>query len=164
MQAAIPACSKIHFSLWRSVMSGSGKKFLAVFAFSLVAATAVIAAPCQTLPPSFVSPSATVSVVGKQALSNDAPSSAVVDVCLPLLKPASQPDPRIITEEPVRPLAGQAAALGLIFGVQFALGPRETTRDSLTTTGIAKADLSGNRALAIADYRRCRSEQLLTSL
>jgi hypothetical protein len=143
-------------------MSGSGKKFFVIFAACALAATAVLAAPLSASP--FLSPSAAVNVVGNQVPDQTAPSSAVADVCLPLLKTAAQPDTRNIITQDVRPDAGQAAALGLIFGVRYALGPKEATRPGPALKGTANADLSGDRALAIAEYRRCRSEQLLTSL
>jgi len=142
-------------------MSRSGKRFFVTFAACVLAASAVLAAPLQA--PPFLSPSAAVNVVGKQVPDQSAPSSAVVDVCLPLLK-AAQPDTRNIITQDVRPAAGQAAALGLIFGVRYAIGPKEATKRAPAHQGIANSDLSGDRALAVADYRRCRSEQLLTPL
>lgn len=54
------------------------------------------------------------------------------------------------------PHAGKAAALGLIFGIQYASGPLEQTsaRDRVVATQNSKAQ-------AIAQYRKCRSEQIL---
>ena len=142
-------------------MSGFGKKFFVTFAATLLAATAVVAAPIQSA--QFLSPSAAVNAVGTRVPDLPAPSSVVADVCLPLLK-ATQSDPRDIVTQDVRPDAGQAAALGLIFGVRYALGPKETTRARPASKGMENGDLSGDRALAVAEYRRCRSEQLLTTL
>ena len=67
-----------------------------------------------------------------------------------------------------RRAAGKAAALGLVFGVRFALGPKEVrpagSQDRAQFGFWQPRHGSGAEALAIADYRRCRNEQALKAI
>ena len=67
-----------------------------------------------------------------------------------------------------RRAAGQAAAISLVFGVRFALGPKEVRRsksDKSVQFEVWKAeDHSGAQALAVADYRRCKNREALQAI
>jgi len=60
----------------------------------------------------------------------------------------------------------QAAALGLVLGVRFALGPKEVIRSNRSRVEIRQpfSTTEDTYALAIADYRRCKNEQALRAL
>lgn len=104
---------------------------------------------------------------GVSAFSTSLPDTA--DSCLPLLN-AVQIDPSISAMDGDRHSAGQAAALGLMFGLRIALGPKELTRtgrpqrNAVTAGFWSPSDGNGAKALAIAEYRRCRNEQVLQAL
>lgn len=89
-----------------------------------------------------------------------ASNSVVADACLALLtadKAASQKQAAISS---VPPVAGQAAALSLLLGVRYALGPVE--KPGAAKTGqTPTVHVDGQRAAAIAQYRRCRNDQNL---
>jgi hypothetical protein len=58
-----------------------------------------------------------------------------------------------------------AAALGLIFGVHFALGPKQGREDAARPQFDVWAPSGGDsKALAIAEYSRCRREAALRAL
>lgn len=67
-----------------------------------------------------------------------------------------------------RRAAGQAAAIGLVFGVRFALGPKEVRRkksDRSVQFEVWKSeDQSGVQALAVSDYRRCKNREALQAI
>ena len=90
------------------------------------------------------------------------------DSCLSLLKSVRY----VTSSSPMdrdRHSAGKAAALGVIFGVRFALGPKEAARsggrDKAVRFDVWQARQSGNRqAMAVADYRRCKNEEALKAI
>lgn len=96
------------------------------------------------------------------------------DVCLPLLskvRPVNHHD----AMDRSRHSAGKAAALGLIFGVRYALAPTEGSQmtNVQTLNGLYKEasvskndadEVSDRSALAVAAYRQCQKEQALQKL
>ena len=77
------------------------------------------------------------------------------DACRVLLNPSPASSGPALRE---REIAVPAAILGLIVGARYATGPRETW---------ARADAvlaAPEKAQAVAAYRRCRAEALLTEL
>lgn len=101
-------------------------------------------------------------VTGPSMPGTAASNIVVADACLSLLQGAKQASQKQATT-PVQPVAGQAAALSLIFGVRYALGPVETPRAAVTEQTPA-VHVDGQRAAAIAQYRRCRNDQSLATL
>lgn len=75
------------------------------------------------------------------------------DSCLYILRHAQERNRLSAYERYDRQSAGSVAAIGLVFGVRFALGPTE-----------ARYGTGSMQALAIADYRACRNEQALRTL
>lgn len=65
-----------------------------------------------------------------------------------------------------RRAAGKATALGLVFGLRIALGPKQVTGKTHrpVETGIWAFDKHGSTALAVADYRKCKNEKALKAL
>jgi len=102
-------------------------------------------------------------------LSVPAPVPANDDSCQPLLKAVRNYTPPPSATDRDRRNAGSAAALGLVFGLRFALGPTETSR-SRRPTSAARLDVWQPRddgsiqAMAVADYRRCKNDQALKAL
>ena len=88
------------------------------------------------------------------------------DSCLYILRNAQE------RERYFRQSAGSAAAVGLVFGVRFALGPSEVNKSRRRAPAEAAAfrvweprESTGSaQALAIADYRACRNELTLRAL
>ena len=93
------------------------------------------------------------------------PSSPVqVDTCLPLLSSAH---PQVSNR--TQRSAGKAAALGLVFGVRFALSPpkKAASREKGMRIGLwqPQSVLEGNRsALAVSAYRECQKDKALQAL
>ncbi len=90
---------------------------------------------------------------------------SVADSCLPLLK-VRHTSP-VSTTDGIQRSAGQAAALGFVFGIRIALGPREQTGPAHVSIGPElwqSSDDGSNSALAVAEYRRCKNEQMLGKL
>jgi hypothetical protein len=96
-------------------------------------------------------------------------SLSVTDKCLPLLKSVRPPiSPDNVTDKTQRP-AGKLAALGLVFGIRFALGPVEAPQNakrSAHTPALVdfrqpSGDINGRNALATAAYRHCRKTEAL---
>lgn len=106
---------------------------------------------------------------GAMPLVTTSPSPTVADSCLPLLKSIRHISPNSATDWNQRS-AGKAAALGLVFGVRFALGPVEKPNSTNRTK--ARFDVwqpegsyAGNRhALAVSAYRQCQKEKALNAL
>lgn len=102
-------------------------------------------------------------------ISSPTPVPANDDSCLPLLKSVRQYAPPPSATDWDQRTAGKAAALGLIFGVRFALGPKELAKSRRTEKPV-RFDIwqprdSGNaQAMAVADYRRCKNEQALKAI
>ena len=92
------------------------------------------------------------------------------DACLFILQPVAGQSAAEAREWKRRHEAGSAAAIGLVFGVRYAVGPAEVTslrdyRQPASFRAWDSRDQSQNaRALAIADYRACRNEQTLQVL
>lgn len=94
------------------------------------------------------------------------------DACLYILRHAQEREGFSERERYYRPDAGSAAAVGLVFGVRFALGPSELNksrrRAPVQTAALRvwepRESAGGARALAIADYRACRNERALRAL
>lgn len=92
-------------------------------------------------------------------------SPGIVDGCLPLLKSIREPHASTAMN-PNQRSAGQAAALGLVFGFRFALEPTRKSKSPKPRLDVWEhhGEIAGNRhALAIADYRRCQKEKALKS-
>ncbi len=99
------------------------------------------------------------------------PRAAISDEkCLSLLKTVHY-DNSSSAMDRGRHSAGKATALGLVFGVRFALGPKEVMKNTRSGDAVKfelwearNTDTNAAQALAIADYRRCKNEQTLRSL
>ncbi len=100
-------------------------------------------------------------------ITSPTPTQAKNDSCLPLLKSVRQASPSAMDRN--RSTTGKAAALGVIFGVRFALGPKEVMKSSRRDKAV-RFDLwqaregNGAQAMAIADYRRCKNEEALKAI
>ncbi|HBR68939.1 MAG TPA: hypothetical protein DEA55_06145 [Rhodospirillaceae bacterium] len=110
-----------------------------------------------------------VETAERSALVSDFPSSAMADSCLPLLKSIHETTSVSAMDRNQRS-AGKAAALGVVFGVRFALGPKEVAKPrhgqvrlDLWQTASSISD-NNRHALAISDYRACRKEKALNAL
>lgn len=99
--------------------------------------------------------------------------STPVDSCLYILKSARERHELSYGERQHRQYAGSAAAVGLVFGVRFALGPSEVNKNRKRVRPVAafqvweandSSSSGGGQALAIAEYRSCRNEQALRAL
>lgn len=107
-------------------------------------------------------------VSGDAPGTSQLPSPSMDDSCLPLLKSVHHTSPQSAMDRTQR-TAGTAAALGVVFGVRFALGPKETAKSGRNNARLTiwqpTSGLAGDRhALAVADYRECRKEQALKAL
>ena len=92
-------------------------------------------------------------------------SSDMVDKCLPLLKSIRHASAPSAMDRNQR-TAGQAAALGLVFGFRFALEPSPKSKSPKPRLDVWQhhSGIAGDRhALAIAEYRRCQKENALNS-
>lgn len=100
--------------------------------------------------------------------SSPAPVKASEDSCLPLLKSARAFGPAPSAMDRDWRSAKKAAALGVVFGIRFALGPKEVTHSksrSRVKVGVWQPeDYNGAHALAVADYRRCKNDQALKAI
>ena len=101
-----------------------------------------------------------------------APSDPSGDSCLYILRAARDRSEVTSRHNEYRQAAGSAAAIGLVFGVRFALGPSEVTKvrsrraQPVAAFGVwePRESTNGGQALAIADYRACRNENALRAL
>ena len=100
------------------------------------------------------------------------PSSTVTDSCLPLLKSIQKTSSQSVTDRNQRS-AGKAAALGLIFGVRYALAPVSAQKvdssessqgdfDAWYDDGSSVVDDS-NAVYAVKAYRSCQKKQALNA-
>lgn len=105
------------------------------------------------------------------------PSSAVTDSCIPLLKSFQKTSSKSVIDRNQRS-AGKVAALGLIFGVRYALTPPSSA--SAYKTKSSESNSNGNfdvwhrdgssvsednrSALAVSAYRACQKKQALSAL
>ncbi|MCB9990187.1 MAG: hypothetical protein H6867_02260 [Rhodospirillales bacterium] len=90
------------------------------------------------------------------------------DTCLSLLKSVRYTaSPSAMDRD--RHVAGKAAALGVVFGVRFALGPKEVARSGGHNKAV-RFDLwearesNSRQAMAVAEYRRCKNEEALKAI
>ena len=89
------------------------------------------------------------------------------DPCLPLLQTVRQETPVSTSLGRNEDNARKAAALGLVFGLKYAVGPKEIAKSKRLNkpTKIEQHhDTNGVRALAVADYRRCKNENALKEI
>lgn len=92
-------------------------------------------------------------------------SPDMADGCLPLLKSIRHTSATSAMDRNQRS-AGKAAALGLVFGIRFALEPTQKAKPSQPRLDVwhhENATAGDRHALAIADYRRCQKEKALNS-
>ncbi len=85
------------------------------------------------------------------------------DACLPLLNNHASAGSAMDRNQRT---AGKAAAVGLVFGIRFALQPSREITPSKPSLDVWAQDggIQGDRsALAIADYRRCQKDKALKS-
>lgn len=100
-----------------------------------------------------------------QDFSTSSSSPAIVDGCLPLLKSIRHTSASSAMDWNQRS-AGKAAALGLVFGIRFALEPSPKSKSPKSRLDVwqpQNAIAGDQRALAIADYRKCQKEKALNS-
>jgi len=91
------------------------------------------------------------------------------DSCAPLLKSVRNFTPPPSATDRDRQHAGQAAAIGLVFGLRIALGPKETARSGRKDSSVRldvwqPRDDNSMQAMAVSDYRRCKNDQALKAL
>lgn len=105
---------------------------------------------------------------GSVSVSLRTPVSRNNDVCLAQLQTAREQADRQNAVYVVQQDAGHAAALSLMLGVRYAVGPMElNTRTPIASSTLPAAynpALSGQHAVAVAQYRHCRNQQALKSL
>jgi len=105
------------------------------------------------------------------SLTTSSPESTIAeDKCLSLLKAVRYTNPPSAMDRDRRS-AGKATALGLVFGVRFALGPKEVTKRDKSGDAVRfdfwqprDRNTNAKQAMAVADYRRCVKEQNLRAL
>lgn len=155
-------------------MLGSGTKkhvVLLILVTLFLAIFIVLATPAR----SFTTQSVAVDPVrqaatDQQLKSHDACAALLNDGVLKQGTRSPAPHPAVLREE-----ASPAAALSLLLGVRYAVGPTEAPTPTALNgqrglhygaeSGAAlHPDLSGQRALAVAQYRSCRNAQLLRAL
>jgi len=143
-------CARIFFSRFFTI--------IAVLAISAGSALAFEAAD----------PATVMEKPGDLPLVSEKLPPSMADSCLPLLKSVRHTSPVSAMDRTQRS-AGKAAALGVVFGVRFALGPKEIATsnrnkgrfDIWQTSGGSAGD---RHALAVADYRACQKEKALEAL
>ena len=110
-----------------------------------------------------------------ETLSYQSSSPVAVDPCLPLLKSIHYTSPSS-TVSRNRRSAGKAAALGLVFGVRFALSPSTKSRSSLRSKSKEAPEMRfdvwrpkavkpyDRSAQSISAYRSCQKKEALQAL
>lgn len=97
-------------------------------------------------------------------ISDERTPSSQEESCAHLLKAIRYASSYSDTDR-VRRSAGAAAAVGLVFGIRFALGPKTVTSSKRPALGVWQPDsTSSSKALAVADYRRCKNNEALEAL
>jgi hypothetical protein len=92
------------------------------------------------------------------------------DNCLSLLKTAHYQHEQSRSMYGGNYDAAKATAVGLVFGVRFALGPKEVIKkkgkksSSIGVWQLEDSQTGGYKALAVAEYRRCKNEEAIKSL
>lgn len=107
----------------------------------------------------------------KTSLTTSSPESVIAkDKCSSLLKAVRYTNPPSAMNRDRRS-AGKATALGLIFGVRFALGPKEVVKRDKSGDAVRfdfweprDRNTNAKQAMAVADYRRCIKEQNLKAI
>lgn len=104
----------------------------------------------------------------KAPLRAQIPAPAAKDPCLPLLK---TPHGSFSSADRIQRPAEKAAALGLVFGLRFALAPVKQSGAAYQkpkarfNVWLNESGNTGDRhALAVARYRECRKNQALQAL
>lgn len=105
------------------------------------------------------------------SLTTSSPEATIAgDKCLSLLKTVRYTNPPSAMDRDRRS-AGKATAMGLVFGVRFALGPKEVVKRNKSGDTVRfdfwqprDRDTNAQEALAVADYRRCVKEQSLRAI
>lgn len=113
-------------------------------------------------------PASVIENPGVNLPDSNIPPPSMVDSCLPLLKSIRHTSPTSAMDRTQRS-AGAAAALGVVIGLRFALGPKEQAganrRKARLTIWEHTSAMAGDRnALAIADYRACQKDKALNAL
>jgi hypothetical protein len=148
--------------------SYSRRRFCALMVSSLFAGCLLFTASCPSWAIEAVAldhSSAALSAVETSPLTSNTVHAG--DPCRSLLGASARQASPVSAMDHDRQSAGTAAAVGLVLGIHFALGPKEVTgpRRSSVSVGLLQArDTGGMQALAISQYRRCRNEQALQSL
>ena len=146
-------------------MLGSGSKkhvVLIILVTLFFAAFIVLATPARSFTPA-------QGVLVEYSQQQEAKSH---DPCAALLNETRQlSDAAPLQDAVLHVDASPAAALSLMLGVRYALGPTESAGGATRAlhygaeSGAAlHPDLSGQRARAVAEYRACRNDLLLKAL
>lgn len=138
-------------------------------AYVLFAFLAVSSGPAWSFEVTYTEPHGQSGVA---APVTSVPAGAGEDSCLYILKTARAKSESSVLDRQYRQAAGSAAAVGLVFGVRFALGPQEVMQSHRRINKPVAAFrvwevqevAGGGQALAIADYRACRNERALHAL
>lgn len=143
--------------------------FYALTAYVLFAFLAVTSGPAWSFEVNNTDPHGVSGVTAPIVSVPDAPPAG--DECLYILRIAKERDSTSAMDREYRQAAGSAAAIGLVFGVRFALGPQEVSRNGKRRAPKASFNVwetrdhaNSGQALAIADYRACRNERALQAL
>jgi hypothetical protein len=160
------------FGFGRQFLRSRGMPALGLTLSALFAVVLFCSAPAwsfDTHHATLDNPYIALSDAGKSAGVDKTTSPTVTDSCLPLLTPLRHTSPNTVTDWNQRP-AGKAAAFGIIFGVRFALGPKENAKSrsaavkpELRFLG-SDAATSDRSALTVSAYRQCRKQQALQEL
>jgi len=110
--------------------------------------------------------------VALQSHSKNHPSSAVTDSCIPLLKSIHKIPSKSVTTRNQRSAGNVAApvlAVGLIFGVRYALSPPGSppapkANSNENYKGVLSMQAYDRPALAVSAYRACQKKQALNAL
>ena len=117
---------------------------------------------------------ASYSKYSSLSIRADSLKKAAAETCLPLLTSSGRFSPQNAMDRNQRS-AGKAVALGLLFGVQFALTPTELASKGaklkvhagfwpIEDVSSEGAQDGSRNALAVAAYRRCQKKQALQAL
>lgn len=157
------------------IQAGGGRQASGPRAYMCVLQMVVgvlFATVCLTSAPAWSFEVTTTVQSGVAAPIVSVPEEPSGDSCLYILRAARERAEVTSRHNEYRQSAGSAAALGLVFGVRFALGPGEVTKvrrrgtQPVASFGMwePRESTGGGQALAIADYRACRNENALRTL
>ncbi len=142
---------------------------LALAAFIMCVGLFVTSGPAWSVELSSSSSVIDVDEAKLSILSTPPPVQEKEDSCLPLLKSVRHFSSPPSATDRDRRSAKKAAAIGLVFGVRFALGPKERSSSRKQNRAV-RFDIwqprneSGIQAMAVAEYRRCKNDQALKAL